>query len=63
MHAVPQHIHFVVQPVTEARMSEFGGLRGARLQVAMFDGNESPPEAEVDAIASRLRAWFDGDLR
>jgi hypothetical protein len=31
---------------------------GPHLQVAMFDRNDPPPEAEVEAIAVEFREWF-----
>ena len=54
---VPVHIHWVIQPVTRALLDSFG-LRGPHLQVAMFDRNETPAEAEVEAIAVEFREWF-----
>jgi diadenosine tetraphosphate (Ap4A) HIT family hydrolase len=55
MHAVPVHIHFVVQPVTRELMGELG-LHGPRLQVAMFDRGEPPdPDAAAD-FAQQARA-------
>jgi hypothetical protein len=56
----PGHIHWVVQPVTRELMVRYDGLCGPHLQVAMFDGHESPPEAEVVAVADRFRDWFAG---
>jgi len=56
--AEPGHIHWVVQPVTMAAMDKFGGIYGPHLQVAMFDRNETPPPAGVEAVASQLRSWF-----
>ena len=56
MHAVPGHIHFVVQPVTAARMEEYDGLHGLRLQLAMFERRDAMPADEVNAIAARVRA-------
>ncbi|HTS72488.1 MAG TPA: hypothetical protein VMG74_02100 [Gaiellaceae bacterium] len=52
---VPVHIHWVIQPVTRALLDSLG-LRGPHLQVAMFDRNETPAEAE--AIAVEFREWF-----
>jgi diadenosine tetraphosphate (Ap4A) HIT family hydrolase len=54
----PGHVHWVVQPVTRELMASYEGLLGPYLQVAMFDRNEPPPEAEVEAIADRFRDWF-----
>jgi diadenosine tetraphosphate (Ap4A) HIT family hydrolase len=56
MHAVPGHIHFVVQPVTRARMNEHDGRHGVRLQVEMFDRRIDPDPAEAAAFADRARA-------
>lgn len=50
----PAHIHFVVQPVTQGQMDELGAF-GPRLQVAMFDRNESPSVGDVEDVAARLR--------
>ena len=56
MHAVPGHIHFVVQPVTAVRMTEHDGLYGPRLQLAMFERGDALPPAEVEAFSARVRA-------
>jgi diadenosine tetraphosphate (Ap4A) HIT family hydrolase len=53
---VPQHVHFVVQPVTTEQLRNYGV--GPRLQVAMFDANISPPENELREFADRARALF-----
>lgn len=55
-HAVPGHIHFVVQPVSAACMTEHDGLYGLRLQLAMFERGEALPPAEVEAFSARARA-------
>ncbi len=55
----PAHIHFVVQPVTPMQMEELGA-HGLRLQVAMFDRNQAPPEPDIEAIASRARERLAG---
>jgi diadenosine tetraphosphate (Ap4A) HIT family hydrolase len=55
---VPVHIHWVVQPVTRELIESHDGLLGPHLQAAMFDRGESPPQAEVEAIAERFRDWF-----
>ena len=54
--ALPGHIHFVVQPVTHARMTEQGGRRGARLQVEMFDRKVYPDLTAAEAFADQARA-------
>jgi len=53
---VPVHIHFVVQPMTRELRDRHGG--GAHVQAAMFDANEPPPAADVEAFAERARAAF-----
>lgn len=55
--AVPQHIHFVVQPITRSQMDRFGAL-GPDLQSAMFRAGEPPDETEVETICDRLRTEF-----
>jgi hypothetical protein len=51
------HIHYVVKPVTRELMDEHRTY-GPRLQVAMFDAAEAPPEGEVVAFADRARVAF-----
>jgi hypothetical protein len=53
---VPRHIHFVVQPVTRARMDEHEGRHGPRLQIEMFDRKVYPDAAAAAAFADRARA-------
>lgn len=53
----PGHIHFVVQPVTSELMSQFGA-NGPELQVAMFEADDLPKAADVEAFADKARAWF-----
>jgi diadenosine tetraphosphate (Ap4A) HIT family hydrolase len=56
--AVPRHIHFVVQPVTSARMGDHGGRHGLRLQVEMFDRKIYPyPTAAAEFAARARAAW------
>jgi diadenosine tetraphosphate (Ap4A) HIT family hydrolase len=50
---VPGHIHWVVQPVEAAADP---ARRGPHLQAAMFDRDEYPDPAEVEAAVERLRA-------
>jgi diadenosine tetraphosphate (Ap4A) HIT family hydrolase len=58
MHAVPGHIHFVVQPVTKVRMDEHADKHGPRLQVEMFDRKVFPDPLEAEEFADRARlAW------
>ena len=54
---VPGHIHWVVQPVSEARVQEFDA-HGARLQVKMFDRAEFPDPAGVEDFAERAAKLF-----
>jgi hypothetical protein len=54
---VPQHLRWVVQPVTADAMAAHGA-HGPRLQVAMFELDEPPPADEVEVAADRLRAWY-----
>ena len=56
MHGVPGHVHFVVQPVTQALMDEHGGRHGVRLQVEMFDRGVDPDPVAAAAFAERARA-------
>jgi ATP adenylyltransferase len=58
--ATPQHVHWVVQPVTKAVIAAHGGLYGPALQAAMFEHDEPPAATEVEAAAERLRRWFGG---
>ncbi len=58
MDAVPGHVHFVVQPVTRARMDEHDGRYGVLLQVEMFDRQVYPDPTEAAAFADQARqAW------
>jgi ribosomal protein S18 acetylase RimI-like enzyme len=50
----PAHIHFVVQPVTEADKNRFGAA-GPDLQAAMFRAGEQPGEDLIDLVCARLR--------
>jgi diadenosine tetraphosphate (Ap4A) HIT family hydrolase len=50
---VPGHIHWVVQPVAAAADP---ARRGPHLQAAMFDRDEYPEPAAVEAAAERVRA-------
>jgi ATP adenylyltransferase len=54
--AVPGHIHFVVQPVTQDRMAEHDSRHGVRLQVEMFDRKIYPDPVAAAAFAERARA-------
>jgi diadenosine tetraphosphate (Ap4A) HIT family hydrolase len=54
--SVPAHIHFVVQPVTRARMNEYGQLHGPKLQVAMFERNDEVDRGQVESFADAARA-------
>ncbi|MGH3066325.1 MAG: HIT family protein [Gaiellaceae bacterium] len=58
MHAVPGHIHFLVQPVTRARMEEHDGWYGPRLQVEMFDRKVYADPALAADFAERARTTW-----
>jgi len=51
----PGHIHFVVQPVSEALMARFDA-HGPELQLRMFKANEPMDAALMIAAADRVRA-------
>jgi diadenosine tetraphosphate (Ap4A) HIT family hydrolase len=51
----PGHVHWVVQPVIRAQMSEFGA-HGPALQVAMFARGELPDPAGAARFAEDARA-------
>jgi diadenosine tetraphosphate (Ap4A) HIT family hydrolase len=57
--AKPGHVHWVVQPVTRAELTNYQ-LHGPSLQVAMFERGETPDASAVESIAARLRALFMG---
>ncbi|MES9541553.1 hypothetical protein [Actinomadura sp. NPDC000600] len=59
--AVPGHLHFVVQPATEADMARFDAF-GPALQMAMFREGAVPDEVAVEAVCRRLRAALPGSL-
>jgi len=53
----PAHIHFVVQPETEAVVEAFG-IWGPALQAEMFERGELPDREAVEKFASRARRAF-----
>jgi diadenosine tetraphosphate (Ap4A) HIT family hydrolase len=53
----PVHIHYVVQPISKAQMSEFDAF-GPQLQVAMMTSGSAPDAADVDRIAAAARERF-----
>jgi diadenosine tetraphosphate (Ap4A) HIT family hydrolase len=53
----PTHIHFVVQPETDAVVEAFGTW-GPALQAAMFERDDIPDRAEVERFATRAREAF-----
>jgi len=55
MHRAPGHIHFVVQPVGEALMSELD-LHGPALQAALFERAQPPDPVAAAAFAKRARS-------
>jgi diadenosine tetraphosphate (Ap4A) HIT family hydrolase len=54
--AVPRHIHFVVQPVSQAVMAEHGGLYGLSLQREMLERGKPLDRGEVERFAEAARA-------
>ena len=48
----PVHIHWVLQPIGPDRLE---GLFGPSLQTRMFERNEPPSAAAVEAVAGQLR--------
>lgn len=54
----PAHIHFVVQPETEAAVNEFGDW-GPGLQAKMFEGAQEPDARLVGEFAASARAAFE----
>jgi diadenosine tetraphosphate (Ap4A) HIT family hydrolase len=55
---VPVHIHYVVQPVTQAQMTALDA-HGPNLQVKMFELQEFPSRADVDRVAAIARIHFE----
>ncbi|WP_328494907.1 hypothetical protein OHS59_20735 [Streptomyces sp. NBC_00414] len=52
--AVPNHIHFLVQPALKPDL-EHHAAHGPALQTAMFQTPTFPPEASITEICTRLR--------
>ena len=53
----PAHIHFVVQPETDALVDSFGTW-GPALQAAMFERDDLPALTAVEQFADRARRAF-----
>lgn len=53
----PAHIHFVVQPETDADVESFG-IWGPALQAAMFERDDLPARIAVEQFADRARRAF-----
>lgn len=53
----PAHIHFVVQPETDAVVESFGTW-GPALQAAMFDHDVPPARISAEQFADRARGAF-----
>jgi diadenosine tetraphosphate (Ap4A) HIT family hydrolase len=53
----PAHIHFVVQPETEALVEAFSTW-GPALQAAMFEHDDQPSRTGVEEFADRARSAF-----
>ena len=54
------HIHFVVQPVSDALMAQFDA-HGPELQHRMFQANEPMDPAAMEAAAEGIRMHLAGD--
>ncbi|MEC4020741.1 HIT family protein [Streptomyces sp. H27-D2] len=54
-HAVPGHIHFVVQPVFKGDLARYDA-HGPALQMSMFAAGLLPDAAAVAKVCDRLRA-------
>ncbi|MFD2416825.1 HIT family protein [Amycolatopsis pigmentata] len=52
------HIHFILQPIRRSDMDRHPGRLGPVLQSAMFDAENKPDLAAVEAFAERARAEF-----
>lgn len=58
---VPNHIHYVVQPVTKEQMEQFGrNGYGPGLQEAMYADGTVPTDDEITETADRARRLFLG---
>ena len=53
----PDHVHFVLQPITTALVERFGA-RGTRLQMAMLEAGEWPDPGQVEIFATQARTAF-----
>lgn len=53
----PGHIHYVIQPVTRAQMTEHDS-HGPYLQAAMFTARRPPDPSTVEDLAQRAREAF-----
>jgi diadenosine tetraphosphate (Ap4A) HIT family hydrolase len=53
----PVHIHYVVQPVSDEAITQFGAS-GPGLQAAMFARGGMVEPAQATAFAARARAWL-----
>jgi len=60
--AVPDHIHFVVQPARREDMDRYDAY-GPGLQMAMFRADRYPDETEVNAVCDALRAALAAGVR
>ena len=54
----PGHIHFVVQPVSRARMAQHDA-HGPTLQIRMFEANEPMDPGAVAQASARIREHLD----
>lgn len=51
----PRHLHWIVQPVNRDLVGRYAGKRSEELQLAMFEADEYPDIAEIEAFCRSAR--------